>query len=201
MGLDAYDQCQKKKPDGSLDDLDNEWDPVDPPDIPPETVQPELSCIALPSSLPEDSPHRNLLAPLREKEFELRRGHANDSLAGIRANIGHQAFQYKKTLRPAHKKIHRTRARSAIQATNWELVLHCRVYKRTHQVMIDLQFEPETVEALYQLVTKRDLDVKTAVKDPNVAGSSQVKLSWIWITHQGIEPNDNHLTECELFVC
>ena len=94
----------KKKLDGSLDDLDDEWDPVDPPDIPPKTVQPELSCIALPSSLPEDSPHHNLLAPLREKEFELCRGHANDSLAAIRANIGHQAFQYKKTLRLAHKK-------------------------------------------------------------------------------------------------
>ena len=38
MGLDAYDQCQKKKPNGSLDDLDDEWDPVDPPDILPKTV-------------------------------------------------------------------------------------------------------------------------------------------------------------------
>jgi len=198
MGLDAFNECVKKW-DADLDDLDDGWDPVDPPDIPPETVRPELSCIALPSALPLLSHHRNLLAPLMQKEFELRRGHANDSLAAIRANIGHQAFQYKKTLRPAQTKIHRTRARSAIQAVNRELVLHCRVYKRTRQAMLDLQIEPDTIKDLYQPVTKRDLDVKTAVKDPNVAGSTRVQLSWIWLTHQGIQKNDNHLTECESF--
>ncbi|KAF8808471.1 hypothetical protein BYT27DRAFT_7096828 [Phlegmacium glaucopus] len=51
--------------------------------------------------------------------------------------------------------------------------------------------------AVYRELTSFDLKVTSAISNPNIAGSSRTQLSWIWTTHQGVEPTDNHLTECE----
>jgi hypothetical protein len=139
------------------------------------------------------------LARFLRQEFELRKGHANDTLASIRRIIGQEAFQYKKILRPAVDKVHRTRARVSIQGVHRQLVLQSRIYMRTRKAIITLGLEPILVSSVYQTLVNKDIQVSSAIADPNVAGSSALKLSWIWTTHQGIGefgPTSNHLTEC-----
>ncbi|KAF8816371.1 hypothetical protein BYT27DRAFT_7077488 [Phlegmacium glaucopus] len=49
---------------------------------------------------------------------------------------------------------------------------------------------------VYKELTYDDIKVSSAISNPNIPGSSQTQLSWIWTTH-GVEPTDTHLTECE----
>jgi hypothetical protein len=196
LGVDAFMECM-----GIIElnqnDFAIEWDPIDPPTIALDGGRPEASSVALPSALPDGSPHRLSLTRIMGKELELRQGHANDCLVTIRTIIGQEAFKYKKDLRPAHDKVHRTRARSSIQTVHRTLVLHSRIYKRTRMAMISLHLEPAILDSIYRELTSDDMKPSSAVADPNVAGSSRTKLSWIWTVHQGIRSTDNYLTECE----
>jgi hypothetical protein len=198
LGVEAFKECLGSIELGATD-FESEWDPIDPPAIHPNGAQPESFLIALPSALPQQSSHRLLLIRLMATELELRKGHANDCLSEMRTSIGHQAYQCKKLLKPALTKVHRTRARSSIQNVHRTLILQTRIYNRTRNAMLSLGMELDTLNLVYKPVTKDDISVSSAVADPNVAGSSRTKLSWIWTTHQGIAVNDNHLTECELF--
>jgi hypothetical protein len=198
LGVDAFKECLALiELDGT--DFENDWDPIDPPDM-PNRDQPETFSIALPSALPHQSSNRPLLTQLMKKEMELRKGHANDCLATMRSIIGQEAFQYKKILRPAHDKVHRTRARSSIQTVHRTLILQSRLYKRTRKAMLSLNMELDVLDSHYKELTKNDIQVSSAVADPNIPGSSRTQLSWIWTTHQGVQANDNHLTECELYL-
>ena len=198
LGVDAFKECLGLIEVGGTD-FENDWDPIDPPDKPPNGARPETFSIALPSALPKESSNRLLLIQLMKKELELRKGHANDCLATMRSIIGQEAFQYKKILRPAHDKVHRTRARSSIQTVHRTLILQSRLYKRTRNAMLSLNMDLAILDSHYKELTKKDIQVSSAVADPNIPGSSQTKLSWIWTTHQGVQANDNHLTECELY--
>jgi len=196
LGVEAFKECLGLVELGATD-FESEWDPIDPPLIHPAGAQPESFSIALPSALPPQSSHRVLLLRLLTVELALRKGHANDCLTEIRTTIGQQAYQCKKLLKPAQTKTHRTRARSSIQNVHRTLILQTRIYSRSRNAMLSLGMELETLDSLYKPLTKDDISVSSAVSDPNVAGSSRTKLSWIWTTHQGIGVNDNHLTECE----
>ena len=199
LGIDAFNECI-----GwvvlSVEEYEDEWDPIDPPeDAFIDVARPECSAIALPSALPNNSIHRVPLARLMHLEFELRKGHANDALASIRKSIGLEAFQYRKILRPAPDKVHRTRARSSIQTVNRAKVLQARIYSRTRKAITSLGMEPTLVSSTYLGLTRKDMEVSSAIGNPNTAGSTRTQLSWIWTTHQGIGeigPTDNHLTEC-----
>ena len=174
---------------------EDSWDPIDLPEPTREETQPERSAIALPLG----SAHQVPLARLLQQEFELQKGHANNSLATICRIIGQEAFQYKKILRPALDKVHRTWAQTSIQAVHRGLVLQSRIYMHTRKALINLGLEPIMVSSIYQMLLKQDIQVSSAITDPNVAGSMQLWLSWIWTTHQGIGEiglTNNHLTEC-----
>lgn len=202
LGVDAFAECTQPI-ELSQTDFEEDWDPIDPPESPEDGARPELFSIVLPSTLPQQSPYRPLLTRFIEKELELRKGHANDCLATMRTIIGQEAFSYKNILRACPDKLHRTRARSSIQVVHRNLVLQSRLYKRTRNAMLNLNIESATVLAVYKELTSKDIQVSAAITTPNIAGSSRTQLSWIWTTHQGVEPTDNHLTECEFstFLC
>jgi hypothetical protein len=199
LGSEAFKECLGLIEELCSTDFESEWDPIDPPFKHPEGAQPETFSIALPSALLPQSSYRPLLNRLMKTELELRKGRANDCLAEMRTSIGQQAYQCKKVLKPALTKTHQTRARLAIQNVHRILILQSRVYNRTRKAMMSLGMELDTLESVYKPLTQGDISVSSAVSNPNVAGSSRMKLSWIWTTHQGIEANDNHLTECEPF--
>ena len=196
LSVEAYNEIAGHV-ERTVDDYDDEWDPVDPPAIQPTEPQPELACLPMPSSLPRGSDQRVFLHHLIRKELELRKGHANDCLAAVRQILAQEAFQYKKILRAARDKVHRTRARSSIQKVHRSLVLQSRIYSRTRKAMESLGIDPVLFETEYQVLSRSDIHVSTAIVDPNEWGQSQMRLSWILTVQQGISPTDNHLTECE----
>ena len=81
-----------------VETYEDSWDPVDPPKQTQDETQSERLTIALPSALPMGPAYRVFLAQFLQQEFELCKGHANDSLALICTIIGQEAFQYKKIL-------------------------------------------------------------------------------------------------------
>ena len=93
-----------------VETYEDSWDPVVPPEKTQDETQSEHSTIALPSALPMGSAYQVPLAQFLQQEFELCKGHTNDSLALICTIIGQEAFQYKKILQPALDKVHHTRA-------------------------------------------------------------------------------------------
>ena len=198
LGVEVFKECMGDI-DLSVTDFENDWDPIDPPLTHPHGPRPESLKIALPSALPMQFSYRLSLTRLMMTELELRKGHANDCLAAMRTTIGQEAYQYKKILWPAHSKEQRTRARSSIQNVHRALILQTRVYNQTRKAMLGLGMELNALNTIYQVLTKTDIQVSSAIADPIVAGSSQTRLSWIWTTHKGVEANDNHLTECEFF--
>lgn len=198
LGVDPFKECLEII-EYITTDFESEWDPTDPPVIYPIGARPESLTISLPSALPRHSSHRVLLVRLLTTELELRKGHANDCLAAMRTTIGQEAYQYKKTLQPAHSKTHRTRARSSIQNVHRALILQTRLYNRTRKAILNIDIESDMLSMEYKELTKNDISVSSAIANPNVAGSSRVKLSWIWTSHHGVKANDDHLTECELF--
>jgi hypothetical protein len=197
LGVDALKECLGII-ELSTTDFEIDSDPTDPPVNYPDGARPESLSIALPSALPQLSSNRLPLTRFMAIELELRKGHANDCLAAMRASIGQQAYQYKKILKPAHTKTHRTRARSSLQNVYRALILQTRLYIRTRKAMLSLNMD--ALDPTYKELIKKDINVSSAVADPNVTGSSKTKLSWIWTTHHGVEENDNHLTECELYL-
>ena len=61
-----------------------------------------------------------------------------------------------------------------------------------------INFGPMTVSSIYQPLIKKDIQVSSAIADPNVASLTGLQLSWIWTTHQVIGEiglTNNHLTE------
>ena len=212
LGLEAYKECVGEDEDeptvDSTQPLDTEfdtpWDPVDLPDINPALPRPETFIIAMPSALPERSAHRPSVARLLNMEMELRRGHANDCLGSMRRTIGQEAFEYKKVLRPATDKTHQTRARTSIQTLHRGLILQARIYKRTREAMLKLgvmlDLDLDEIKSIYKPLTAADIHVTSAVNDPNIPGSTRTTLSWIWTLHQGIQTDDNHLTECGFLI-
>ena len=162
-----------------FESYEDSWDPIDLPEPMHGETQPERSVIALPSTLPMRSEHRLPLAWLLRQEFELHKGHANDSLASICQTIGQEAFQYKKILWPAPNKVHHTWARMSIQAVHWGLVLQSQIYIQTRKAMINIDLKPTMVSFIYQMLIKKDIQVSSAIANPNVAGSTGLQLSWI----------------------
>ena len=70
--------------------------------------------------------------------------------------------------------------------------------------MINLDLEPTMIFSIYQTLIKKDIQVSSAIANPNVAGLTGLQLSWIWTTHQGIGEvglTNNHLTECMSLHC
>src|SRR6266446_6105154 len=96
LGADTFNHCI-----GVIEldqtNFEQDWDLIDPPEIPPNSIQPESFSIVLPLALPWESLHCPFLNRIMEKELELQKGHANDCLAIIRTIISQEAFKYKKS--------------------------------------------------------------------------------------------------------
>jgi len=60
LGIDVFNQCVGVI-ELSQTDFEDEWDPIDPPQIPLDGARPESFSIPLPSSIPKESPQRPLL--------------------------------------------------------------------------------------------------------------------------------------------
>ena len=141
-----------------------------------------------PSHLPADTnaipveeqhlylPHNGHLADV---EIHHRKNQASRLLHRLRELIVDKSFQYSHIIRAAPRKSVRTRARAVIQGLVNKIALHARMYNRCRSRLLVLGCDADTL-SMFQQLKKDDLNASTAIVNPNVPGSTNVRLSWIW---------------------
>jgi hypothetical protein len=139
--------------------------------LPPERIP-----IHLPSSHNTTAHH-----PLRQAELDLRIKQATRYLAALRDAIAQKSFQYSHVMRKATSNAVRTRSRSAILRISDQISQYSRVYCRARAAMVRLGADERTMN-IFQLLSRDDVKASTAILDPNIPGSSSLRLSWIWET-------------------
>jgi hypothetical protein len=132
----------------------------------------EREIVALPSN-------STLQPVLGQLELHLRQEQANTHLNRLRDLIADKSFQYSHIIRSAPRKSIRNHARTTIKNLNHEIAFHARVYAYCRAQMISLGASEETMH-IYRVLTRDDIKASTAVLNPNIPGSTQLKLSWIW---------------------
>jgi len=130
--------------------------------------------IPLPSNGNVDVGHKNL-------EIAFRSSRAEHHLARIRELIAEKSFQYSHVMRVSPRKGTTTRSRASIKKLNTEIALHCRMYARCRARLILLGGD----KSRFKVLTPDDVKASTAIINPNVSGSTQLKLSWIWESSDG----------------
>ena len=186
-------------PDKSFDnfDEDGEAEPLEhfqildtDPDLglPPKRVP-----LHVPSS--HDSPTQHSFC---RAELDLRVKQATRYLAALRDAIAQKSFQYSHVMRSAPSKAARTRSRSAILRITEHVSQYSRVYCRARAAMVRLGADEVTLTK-FKLLSRDDVKASTAILDPNIPGSSSIRLSWIWETGPKISGSaPDAIRECKL---
>lgn len=158
---EAYPTGEDQVLEGSDPDLD----------LPPERVP-----LHLPSS--HVTPTER---PFGRAELNLRIKQASRYLVALRDAIAQKSFQYSHVMRSAPSKGVRTRSRSAIVQITDKVSQYSRVYCRARAAMVRLGADERTLDK-FKLLSRDDVKASTAILDPNIPGSTTVRLSWIWET-------------------
>jgi hypothetical protein len=192
-----FDLCRQ---DAANNDADDEfWDTesedgsVNPFEVIAETDgTAELATLYFPSSFaPTRYPGQSV------KEMTLRTGQANDALHNLRIQLGKKSFLYRGHVRPARSQQTKTRAWSEIKGVEGSVRQYARYYASARRAMIRLNADEECLDR-YQLLTRADLKVTTAISDPNARGQRHVHLSWFWTMDvQRDSQAEDWMEECE----
>lgn len=169
------------------DTRDGRSDPDSDSEIPPERRP-----LILPSS------HLQNNQTLRKIELSLRIKQASQYLTAVREAVAEKSFQYSQIMRAAPNKTIRTRSRSKIAKLNNRIALCCRIYGRSRAAMVRLGAD-DRILGKFRILLKEDVKASTAIINPNIAGSSSLRLSWIWETRSaGAGSTPETMRECEL---
>lgn len=157
-------------------------------------VQPERKIVSLPSTWTSADNY------LRQLELDLRIAQAARVLSALRDLIAEKSFQFSHVIRVAPRKGVRTRARSVIAKINDRISYNCRVYDRCRATMVKLNAD-DTVLNKFQRLERHDVTSSTALLNPNEPGSSNQRLSWIWLNGRTVAHEDSLSGyECELWI-
>lgn len=151
----------------------------------------------------EDIPAEHLLLVLasngntandfEKPELTIQQKTADALLHQIREVIAEKLFQYTEHIRAAPRKGVCTQARATILEMEQHLFFLCQVYTYCRAHMITLGADADILNTFRQL-THDNVCSSTAVLKPNLLGSTQLKLSWIWqsIDHRMmVDPTEN----------
>lgn len=165
----------------SFEDLDDEIGNATPLDSDStigdldSNCYPEHRPLNLPSHTSTEDP------PYRKVELSLRVKQATRYLSAIREAVAEKSFQYSHVMRGTHSKAIRTRSRAVIGKATDRISHHCRVYSRARAAMVRLGADEPTLNT-FRLLSREDVKASTAILNPNIPGSSTIRLSWIWET-------------------
>jgi hypothetical protein len=143
--------------------------------------------------------YRGLDKEISAIELRLRQQQASRILLSIRTTIADKLFQYSHVLRVAPCKSVKTRARSAIAKLNSKIATNGCIYTRCRSAMVRLGADASILDR-YQPLTRADVKASTALLNPNIPGSSSIRLSWIW-QNGSLLPTESSdsLLECTFF--
>jgi len=163
------------------------------------SIAPEARPIYLPSTC------AGMHSGLRAMEVTMRTEQANRALHLLRDNIANKSFHYSHVLRIAPNQGVRTRARTEIVALSKAIAFQGRIYSRSRAALIRLE-APAAVLKMYQPLQKDHIKCTTAIRNPNLPGSTTQRLSWIWRIGEAADIPDNSpaglaaLLECRYLV-
>jgi hypothetical protein len=148
--------------------------------------------LPLPSYTNFEAENANLELLLRQKQ-------AQRILDSIRATVADKSFQYSHVMRVAPRKSVVTRARATIAKLNVKIANYCCAYSRCRSAMVRLGADDDVLSR-FQILTRADVKASTALVDPNAAGASTLRLSWIWHNHGLMHSTQTDtLLECMFF--
>ena len=157
-----------------------------------DLTPPERKSLHLPSQLRSDH-------PLRDAELNLRIQQASRYLAAIREAVAEKSFQYSHVMRSAPTYLIRTRFRGTVTRISDRISYMSKVYCRTRSAMRRLGANEQLMHTFREL-KREDVKASTAIIDPNIPGSSTLRLSWIWETgsrNAGSTPEVMRECECQ----
>ncbi|KAF8908067.1 hypothetical protein CPB84DRAFT_1744272 [Gymnopilus junonius] len=159
------------------DDLDPQDGDKGEPGAPSiSKADPGGQVLPFPSQIPEEflsllaMEHRASIIALREKELDIRKGHAEDCLETVRGAVIQLSWQFKNRVWPAEGITQKTRAWEGANILEKVCTLQRRLYNRNCQV-------------LYTLGPRTELELLTAD-----SGQSSDRLSWLW-SNTRLSPN------------
>jgi hypothetical protein len=156
-----------------------------------DLTPPERKSLHLPSYLLNEH-------PLRGAELNLRIKQATRYLAAIREAVAEKSFQYSHVIRSAPSNVIRTRFRGTVTRLSERIAYMSKVYCRARSAMRRLGANDQLMHTFREL-KREDVKASTAIIDPNIPGSSTLRLSWIWETgsrNAGSTPEAMRECEC-----
>jgi len=158
----------------------------------PLTIAIENRPLPLPSYIAQDK-------ELSDIELQLHQQQASRILLSIWSTVADKSFQYSHVLRVAPRKSVKTRARSAITKLNSKIATDCCIYNHCCSAMVRLGADASILHQ-FKLLTRADVKASTALLNPNIPGSSSIRLSWIWEHGSVVQTgSSDSLLECMYF--
>lgn len=164
----------------------------------PEPSAPERRDIFLPSTI--SSKNHDLpscLIDAGKKELMLRIAQAEEALEGVRHEIGHKSYLYRKDIRLAESTAQKTRGYAAVHAADRSLKQHLRVYEQAKWALKKLG-AGKTVLQRFQDILPEHTVALTSIYKPNDAGHRADCLPWFWkMDVAGDSMSSEYMEECE----
>ena len=185
---------------GDDSDVELEQEGVDNNDEDEVAEDPERMQLMMPSSFTRGDITRLGLESLARQELELRKGHANDALEGLRLALGHKALLWRTKVQVANTTRKRTRAWDDIKSARQQVEKNIRSYHRAQRAIINLGADKETM-LTYKVIRPTDLKMSGDIVDPSQLGQQNDVLSWFWrIPGNSTEKDDSWMQECTLSI-
>jgi len=155
--------------------------------------------IPLPSTLGAAELKAQQSESLLWKEYELRKGQANEALQGVHISIANLSFEYGKKLRKIKKsKVKKTRAWAGMQSVGRVLYHHHLIYAHAVTALQHLGDPEKLMGILYKSLEVKDMKANTSIADPNAAGQRNIRPAWFWGGDLSSDMDDNgRMVECE----
>jgi len=116
---------------------------------------------------------------LCKEELRLWIKQATHYLSAIREGMAEKLFQYAHVMRMVASKVMETRSCGVIMRINDQIAFGCRVYSRARAAMVQLGADDQVLHK-FHLLSKEDVKGSMGILKPNIPGSSNLRLSWIW---------------------
>ena len=146
-------------------------------------------------SLPSSA---NIIGEPAQVEIHQQKRQAHWQIVRLRDIIADISFQYSHVIQGTIRRSVRATAQKRIKSLQNELVLHARIYSHCRTRLIALQCDERWLR-IFRVLTRSDLKASTAILQPNLPGSSSLKLSWIWQTGRWYLFNSdaNHVADAD----
>lgn len=178
-----------------------------PPEAVHSTAVPERIRVPLPSTLGAKLCIQLNLGMLLEAERQLRIGHMNDALHGVRVGVGYKSFLFRNSVRTASSYRKKLRSFDDVHVADAGVLSNARIYTASRMALealydrdntSDLQLLAAQMER-YKPIQKADLKANTAIIEHAIRGLHNTHLAWFWsLDVQGDSRDSEWLNESEI---